>query len=323
MDPRVQAAESLEGQIRRPRLSLDVTVLMGGPSSEREVSLMSGAAIADGLTQAGHRVTRADISPQDTSALDRPGIDVVFIALHGAFGEDGAVQRLCEQRRLRYIGSDPQASAAAMDKIASRKRFADAGLTVPGGLLLAPANPTEHREALNRLGLPVVCKPVDGGSSVDITIAKTPSARDAAVEALLAKYGRALAEEFVAGREFTVGILGRRPLPVLEVVPAREFYDYTAKYADDSGTQYVFDHGLPGAVVRVLQSSALVAHEALGCRDLSRVDFIVTPGGLPVVLEVNTIPGFTSHSLVPMAAAKAGLDFSQLVDRIVMMAMQR
>jgi D-alanine-D-alanine ligase len=158
---------------------------------------------------------------------------------------------------------------------------------------------------------------------VDITVAKTPSVRDAAVAALLDKYGRALAEEFVVGREFTVGILGRRPLPVLEIVPAREFYDYTAKYADDSGTQYVFEHGLPGAVVRALQASALAAHEALGCRDLSRVDIIVTPGGLPVVLEVNTIPGFTSHSLVPMAAAKAGLSFPQLVDRIVMMAMQR
>jgi D-alanine-D-alanine ligase len=296
---------------------------MGGPSSERDVSLMSGSAIAEGLTQAGHRVTRADISPGDLAALDRPGIDVVFIALHGAFGEDGGVQQLCEDRHLRYIGSDPASSALAMDKVASRKRFAAAGLAVPKDLVFTPADADHQREAINRLGLPVVLKPVDGGSSVDITIAKTPSVRDAAVAALLDKYGRALAEEFVVGREFTVGILGRRPLPVLEIVPAREFYDYAAKYADDSGTRYIFDHGLPGAVVRSLQASALAAHEALGCRDLSRVDFIVTPGGLPVVLEVNTIPGFTSHSLVPMAAAKAGLSFSQLVDRIVIMAMQR
>lgn len=323
MNPETLAREGLEARLHKPKLSLDVTVLMGGPSPEREVSLMSGSAIAEGLTAADHRVTRADISPADASALDRPGIDVVFIALHGTFGEDGGVQQLCEDRHLRYIGSPPQASALAMDKVASRARFVAAGLTVPKGLLLTPAEGPRQTDALNRLGLPVVLKPVDGGSSVDITIAKTPSSRDEAVAALLDRYGWALAEEFVAGREFTVGILGRRPLPVLEVVPAREFYDYTAKYADDSGTRYVFDHGLPGAVVKALQASALTAHEALGCRDLSRVDFILTPGGLPVALEVNTIPGFTSHSLVPMAAAKAGLSFPQLVDRIVMLAMQR
>ena len=317
------AAEGLEERILKPRLSLDITVLMGGPSSEREVSLMSGSAIADGLVAAGHRVTRADISPTDTSVLDRPGIDVVFIALHGAFGEDGGVQQMCEDRHLRYIGSPPEASALAMDKIASRKRFSAAGLVVPKGVVLTATERTGQTDELDRLGLPVVLKPVDGGSSVDITIAKTLSARDAAVATLLDKYGRALAEEFVAGREFTVGILGRRPLPVLEIIPAREFYDYTAKYADGSGTRYVFDHGLGGAVVRAIQAGALLAHESLGCRDLSRVDFIVTPGGLPVVLEVNTIPGFTSHSLVPMAAARAGLSFPQLVDRIVMMAMQR
>ena len=315
--------DGLKVDVRKPKLSLDVTVLMGGPSSERAVSLLSGEAVAEGLTAAGHRVMRADISPDDASALDRPGLDVVFIALHGPFGEDGGVQQLCEDRKLRYIGSGPEASALALDKVASRKRFTAAGLVVPKGLVLTPPERDEQTDELNRLGLPVVLKPVDGGSSVDITIAKTPSARDTAVADLLDKYGRALAEEFVVGREFTVGILGRRPLPVLEIVPARDFYDYTAKYADDSGTRYVFDHGLAGAVVRSIQTSAMTAHEVLGCRDLSRVDFIVTPGGLPVVLEVNTIPGFTSHSLVPMAAARVGLDFPQLVDRIVMMAMQR
>jgi D-alanine-D-alanine ligase len=143
------------------------------------------------------------------------------------------------------------------------------------------------------------------------------------VAALLGKYGRAMAEEFVPGREFTVGILGDQALPVLEIVPAREFYDYTAKYADGAGTRYVFDHGLPDQTVRSLQSAALAAHQVLGCRDMSRVDFILPPSGVPVVLEINTIPGFTSHSLLPMAAAKAGVNFAELVSRIAMMAMQR
>ncbi|MGA2265901.1 MAG: D-alanine--D-alanine ligase [Phycisphaerae bacterium] len=324
MNSRALATEGLDRRPRTLKVGLDVTVLMGGPSSERDVSLLSGGAIADALASVGHCVSRADISPQDASALDRRGIDVVFIALHGDFGESGQVQRLCEQHHLRYTGSPPRASEMAMDKAVAKELFAGAGLTVAKSLVATAADkPRTLAKALDRLGLPVVLKPVDGGSSVDITIARTAAIRDAAVAALLGKYGRAMAEEFVPGREFTVGILGDQALPVLEIVPAREFYDYTAKYADGAGTRYVFDHGLPDQTVRSLQSAALAAHQVLGCRDMSRVDFILPPSGVPVVLEINTIPGFTSHSLLPMAAAKAGVNFAELVSRIAMMAMQR
>jgi len=301
------------------RAVLDITVLMGGPSSEREVSLVSGAAVAEGLTSRGHKVTRADICPDDVSALDRPGIDVVFIALHGDFGESGRVQELCEARGLRYTGSPPQASATAMDKSDAKRAFLSAGVATPDWVVAD--TPGDRR--IEALGLPVVVKPIDGGSSVDVVIAKAPTTRDEALGRLLDKYGRVMAERFVVGREFTVGILGDRTLPILEIIPAREFYDYTAKYADGAGTRYVFDYGLDDEAVVAMEAAALAAHRALGCRDMSRVDFIVPPRGLPQALEVNTIPGFTSHSLLPMAAARAGIDFAHLVEKIVGMAMQR
>jgi len=303
------------------RRVLDITVLMGGPSSEREVSLLSGAAIADGLARRGHKVTRSDISPGDLSALDRPGIDVVFIALHGQFGESGDVQRLCEQRGLRYIGSPPEASELAMDKWRSKAVFQSAGVHTPDGCLVTRLN--GNGRELDSLGLPVVLKPVDGGSSVDVTIAYSAAQRDTAAADLLGKYGQFLAERFIKGRELTVSLLGDQPLPIIEIVPDGAFYDYRAKYSDDAATQYLFDHGLPDETVVALQAQALAAHRALGCRDLSRVDFILDDTGGGYVLEINTIPGFTSHSLLPKAAARVGVTFDELVDRIANMAMER
>ena len=303
---------------------LDVTVLMGGPSTEREVSLVSGAAVADALERLGHRVTRADITPQDTSALDRPGIDVVFIVLHGAFGESGDVQQLCEQRKLRYTGSPTMASRLSMDKIQSKKTFRLAGLVTPDWAVLeASQSAAQRQEMLAPLALPLVLKPIDGGSSVDIFIVSDESARDAAAETLVAKYGRCMAERFVKGRELTVGILGDEVLPVIEIIPARKFYDYEAKYADGMGTRYNFEHGLSDELVGRIQADALKGYQALGCRDLSRLDFILDDSMTPQVLEINTIPGFTSHSLLPKAAQRVGISFDQLCERIVRMAMGR
>jgi len=314
--------DAKEGNLEGTNRSLDVTVLMGGPSDEREVSLMSGTAIADALEKVGHKVTRADICPQDTSALDRPGIDVVFIALHGDFGESGQVQELCEQRGLRYVGSPPRAGELAMDKAAAKQIFKQSGLITPDWMILEEFHEPEMRKIwLAELPVPVVVKPVAGGSSIDVTIADDEASRDEAIEELLDKNGRVMIERFVPGREFTVGILGDRALPVLEIVPSRQFYDYVAKYADDSGTEYVFDHGLDEELTERLQREALTAHDSLGCRDLSRVDFVLDEEGLPEVLEVNTIPGFTSHSLVPKAARRAGISFEQLVDGLVAMAL--
>jgi len=325
MDGDDAAKEGMTVNDKRSTDVLDITVLMGGPSDEREVSLLSGQAIATALETVGHSVTRADISPQDVSALDREGADVVFIALHGAFGESGEVQQLCESRGLRYTGSGPRASELALNKAASKQIFkrCGKGLTTPDWMILEDYHsPQQIARWLPELGVPVVVKPVDGGSSLDIAIARSETRRDALIEELMDRYGRVMLERFVEGRELTVGILGDEALPLLEIVPGREFYDYTAKYADGVGTQYVFDHGLADEVVAATEQAALAAHKCLDCRHMSRVDFILDADNTPQVLEVNTIPGFTSHSLLPMAAARVGLSFEKLVGRIVTMAME-
>lgn len=305
---------------------LDVLVLMGGPSSEREVSLLSGAAVADALAGLGHRVRRSDIGPSDAAALDGPDRpDVVFIALHGEFGEDGQVQRLCEDRGLAYVGSGPKASELGMDKAASKQFYRRAGLRTPDWRVIEEFDAPARRQGwLDEIGLPCVVKPLDGGSSVDVVIAPSAEQRDDALAGLLVKYGRAMVERFVKGREMTVGVLGDGigALPVIEIRPKRAFYNYQAKYFDDD-TEYLFDHGLSGSTVAALQEAAVRAHDALGCRDLSRTDFLLDEAGVAWVLETNTIPGFTSHSLVPKAAAKAGLTFATLCERLCKMALER
>jgi D-alanine-D-alanine ligase len=302
---------------------LNILVLMGGPSTERAVSLVSGKGVADALESCGHKVRRADISPADTSALDGEAPDVVFIAMHGQFGEDGGVQRLCEDRGLAYVGSPPEASELAMDKVAAKESYRRAGLGTPDWELVKAADdPVARQQLLASVGLPCACKPVNGGSSVDITLAKDAAQRDAAVEALLGKYGEALIERFVRGREFTVGVLGEQALPIIEIRPRRAFYDYTAKY-DDDATEYVFEHGLNAVQTAAVQAAALAAHLALGCRDMSRSDFLMDGAGAVWILETNTIPGFTSHSLLPKAAGKIGIGFARLCEELVQMAITR
>jgi len=322
-DESTQHTEGREDDYRTPH-AMDVTVLMGGPSAERDISLISGEAVASALARAGHRVTRADISPTDDSALDREDIEVIFIALHGQFGESGEVQMLCEQRHLSYTGSGPRASRLGLDKAAAKQIFKRIGLTTPDWMIIEDFHPQPVVKTwLAELPPPVVVKPVDGGSSVDVFIAADDAQRDAAIETVMEQYGRVMLERFVAGREMTVGILGEKALPVLEIVPARAFYDKTAKYAHDAGTAYLFDHGLDDEVVRQIQDEALAAHRALGCRDISRVDFMLDAQSVPHILEINTIPGFTSHSLLPMAAANVGISFEALTDRLVTMAAGR
>ncbi len=314
-------AECERVQTERP---LDITVLMGGESAEREVSIMSGTLIADALERIGHRVTRSDISASDTSALDRDAIDAVFIALHGPFGESGEVQTLCEERELRYTGSGARASELAMDKPAAKQIFRRCGLTTPDWMIIEDFHgPEVLKYWLEEIPPPLVIKPVDGGSSIDIYIVRDTTKRDRILEEMLDDYGRVMLEGFVEGRELTVGILADQPLPLLEIIPRNEFYDYDAKYTDDAGTQYSFEHGLDSGIVEAAQQEALTAHRSLGCRDFSRVDFILDPAGELQVLELNTIPGFTAHSLLPMAAAHAGISFEQLADRLVQMAMER
>jgi D-alanine-D-alanine ligase len=295
------------------RKKLRVTVLAGGPSAERDVSLASGRAIADALLQRGHETFLADVGPDDLTALDHPA-DVVFPALHGTFGEDGTIQRIMEQRGIRFVGSGSKASALAIDKVATKRIAADLGIPTPAYEVIdVHGRPT--------LRAPVVVKPVAEGSSVGTTIVREPQRLSQIVESVVAKYGRALVEHFAAGDELTVGILGEQSLPPIRIRPSREFYDYTAKYQDNR-TEYLFETGHSSALLEQASVFSRRIFEALGCRHLARIDWIVGPGEELWFLEVNTIPGFTSHSLVPKAAARIGIPFDELVERLVRMAME-
>ena len=319
-----QQDEQIEsGQAKGPAESLAVTVLMGGPSSEREISLKSGKAVAESLEHMGHDVVRADIGPNDLAALDREKLDVVFPALHGTFGEDGAVQEIMEQRGIKYCGSGPTASRLAMDKMESKWRFLQAGIPVADGGIINRSDKKElHSRLLDRLGLPVVVKPVDQGSSLDVIVAADEKTREAAIEKLVEKYSRCILERFIAGREITVGILGEKALPIIDIVTPGGFFDFANKY-ESATTQYRLNIDLPQDVCSRVQQAALQAHCALGCRDFSRVDMRLNDKGQPAVLEVNTIPGLTSRSLLPMAAQKAGIGFEQLCDQLIRMAQSR
>jgi len=298
---------------------LDITVLAGGPSAEREVSLQSGAGVASALTGLGHAVTVSDIRPDDLSALDRAA-DFVFVALHGEFGEDGQVQALLEARGLSYCGSDSAASSLVMNKVATKQRVKEAGIpTPPYRVFTMQDRPPD----VDGWDVPAVVKPIASGSSVDTFIVRDGAALCSAVQDVAGKYGSALVERYIQGPELTVGILGDQALPVCQIRTQREFYNYQAKYLDDD-TQYLFDIDLPAGVLREVQRLSLEAHRALGCRDFSRVDWMVEGRTLqPYLLEVNSIPGFTSHSLLPKAAARVGISFEQLCQTIVDLGLRR
>jgi D-alanine-D-alanine ligase len=303
-----------------------VAVLMGGPSDEHEISLKSGRGVVDALVRRGWLAQPLVIPKRDvggSAAVDftRDALagmkpDAVFIALHGTFGEDGMVQSLCEELSLPYTGSSSTTSRIGIDKALSKDRFRAAGLTVPASVLLKQPTPPESLS----LVYPVVIKPASQGSSLGVSIVRQPHQLEEAL-ATAFRYGSAvLVEAFIAGRELTVGVLGDDALPVIEVKPKHAFFDFTAKYTVGL-TEYLVPAPLDASVAVAVQEAGLWAHRALGCRHLSRTDIILPEDGAPVVLEVNTIPGFTPTSLLPKAAAYVGLTYDELCEQIVLMAM--
>jgi D-alanine-D-alanine ligase len=318
----MQMGEMAIGQIRscgksHAQEQIKVAVLRGGVGRERQVSLESGRCVAEAMQQAGLDVVTSDIRPDDMQILDRTDIDVFFLALHGEFGEDGQLQRVFEERGLVYTGSGPEASQRAFDKVASKRLFARAGVNVPAGVeFTREMTPSELEKQLQGLGTQFVVKPIRQGSSVGVSIVNGRAEAVAAARQVLGEFGDCMVESFVPGRELTVGVLGRQVLPVIEIRSQTEFYDYQAKYVDDR-TQYLFDTIEDRAVQARIQGAALACFDALGCRDFARVDFILSGDGTPYALEVNTIPGFTSHSLLPKAAARIGLSMGELCVRIV------
>ena len=302
--------------------TLTIGVLMGGGSREREVSLESGCAVTQALKSLGHDVRPTDVRPGQVTAELVDGLDVAFLALHGEWGEDGGIQQQLEDLGVCYTFSGPEASRLAMDKVRAKERFADDGIPTPAFRVAAPDDLAMLEEAMERLGPQLVVKPVADGSSIDIGMADSRAALRRAARKVWERGEPALIERRILGREFTVGILGEKALPVLEILTPGGWYNYHYKYKS-SRTRYVFDHGLPPAREERMLEVALAAHRSLDCRDLSRVDFMLPQEGEPQVLELNTIPGFTSHSLVPKAAARAGLGFPKLCERIVAMARRR
>jgi D-alanine-D-alanine ligase len=285
----------------------NVAVLKGGFSAEREVSLESGAAIANGLRKAGYHVTEIDVTSPDFTVP--AGIEAVFIALHGTFGEDGGVQARLTELDLPYVGTDVEASLRSFDKLLTEICLRKAGVPVP-------ESETLRRGDKRTLPLPVAVKPPRQGSSVGCHLVFQESewvpARDDAF-----KYDdEVLVQQFIPGREFTVGIVDGEVLPIVEIVTAAGWYDYTAKYKVDT-TRYVIPAELDAETAARMQAATKKTFEALGARGFGRVDFRMTPEGDQFVLELNTIPGFTSHSLLPKAAAVAGIEFSVLCDRIM------
>ena len=303
---------------------LNITLLCGGISSEREVSLMTGAQIAEALRTAGHRVWQSDIGPDNLAALDRRPCELVFPALHGTFGEDGQLQRILEQRNMAFVGSGEAASRLAMDKAATKSCLLEHDIPTANWQVVYAHKFKDAWTPASGIGYPCVIKPINEGSSVACKICTTLDQAREHLAATLPKYGAMLVEQFVDGYELTVGILDGRTLPVIWIKPATEFYDYEAKYARED-TQYLFADQMPlsGEVLEQVVRASEETHRVIGCRHLSRVDVMVDRRTLkPYVLEVNTMPGFTSHSLVPKAAEKAGILFPQLCDRLARMAMR-
>ena len=290
-----------------------VAVLLGGISAERAVSLSSGAEVVAALRALGHAVTAIDVGPDLRAllaALD-PAPDVVFNALHGRFGEDGSIQGVLDWLGLRYTHSGVRASALAMSKPAAKAVFAAAGLPVAAGRVIAIA----ELAAGDPLPRPYVVKPLNEGSSVGVTIIGVGDNRRAAVAAGWRFGARALAEEYIPGRELTVGVLSDHALAVTEIAPRAGFYDYDAKYAP-GGSRHIIPAAVSAATGARACEIALAAHRALGCRGATRADFRYDdsagePGRL-VLLEVNTQPGLTPTSLLPEQAAHVGIAFPQL-----------
>lgn len=287
-----------------------VAVMLGGDSAEREVSLKSGAAVLAALRAKGVDAMAFDPHEKPLTALREAAIERVFIALHGRGGEDGSLQGALNLLRIPYTGSGVLASALAMDKWRCKLLWSAVGLPVPDYEIVTATSDFAAIEA--RLGLPLFVKPANEGSSIGISKVSAVGGLRAAYE-LAARYDSCvIAERFLGGGEFTVGIVGERALPVIRIVPQTEFYDYAAKYARDD-TEYRIPCGLAAKREAAMRALALRAFAALGGRGWGRVDVLLDAAGDAWCLEANTSPGMTDHSLVPMAARAAGIDFADLV----------
>jgi D-alanine-D-alanine ligase len=340
---------------------LKIVVLMGGTSVERDVSLASGEAIVQALRQAGHKAIPVDTArgekflenqtkflpqgvksePPDIKELQRKSqeltlktiesfnlndIDVIFLALHGGTGEDGTIQALLDMTGKPYTGSGMLASALAMNKSMAKKIFEREGILTPRWLLLDSTNPSNIHKVTKKikedLSYPVVVKPDNQGSTVGFSRIEREDELSLAIKLAKKFSDKILIEEFIDGRELTVAILNALPLPVVEIVPKHGVYDYTCKYTKGK-SRYICPADLSQDKTKEIQRIGLKAFQSLGCEDYARVDFRYSSRGTFYCLEVNSLPGMTVTSLVPMAAKQAKIDFPELMDRIIKMALRK
>lgn len=290
-----------------------IGVLLGGLSEEREISLKTGTAVVDALRSKGYKAVAIDAGRDVAARLARQGIEAVFIALHGRYGEDGCMQGLLEVMGIPYTGSGVQSSSVCMDKIAAKKVMLFHGVSTPKFCVIRGTGP-----GLPKLPkLPLVVKPASQGSAIGVSIVRSKAAVLQAVQTAQRFGAQALAEEFIEGRELTVSILNGRVLPIIEILPKDGFYDYKAKYTKGA-TVFVVPAVLGSATAKRVVVEASDAYTALRCSGAARVDVMLDAKNKPYVLEVNTIPGLTELSLFPRAAAQAGLDYPSLVEEMLL-----
>jgi len=305
--------------MEREDLPKKIAVLMGGPGSERDVSLATGRGVSKALRSLGTQVVEIDVQDENFQLSD--DTDLAFLTIHGTFGEDGQLQRILERRGIAYTGDSVEGSEIAFDKIRSKEKFRDHGVTTPVWEVIRPGqNPT--------IPLPVVVKPPREGSTVGVVIVKSEGEIESAISEA-ARYGRELLiEKFVSGRELTIGILGEQALPILEIIPKGGFYDFNNKYPflnpqAGGGAEHVCPAKIDAAKTREIQELALRAFRAVGLQVYGRVDAILSESGQPFILEINTIPGMTEASLLPEAAAAAGISYVDLCARIIALSRVR
>jgi D-alanine-D-alanine ligase len=303
-----------------------VLLLVGGTSNEREISLASGASVEAGLKEAGFPVEVIDTGKEGyLSRVVASGCDVVFICLHGKEGEDGTMQGLCELMGKPYVGPGVLASALALDKSRAKTFYIASGLPTPNSFSVRRGEPYNVDEILAAAGEKCVVKPYTEGSAIGVTIVHNPQELDAAIEKALAIDDVALVERFVEGVEVTVAVLGNDDpvaLPVIEIIPRNEFYDYESKY-DEGGSEHICPAHIPEEQAEACKRISITAHQALGCKGVSRSDFIIDATGTPWILETNTIPGMTETSLLPDAARAVGIEFPELCRRLIELALER
>ena len=305
-----------------PRLGT-VGVLMGGISSERDVSLRSGLAVVDALTKTGCTVVPIDIDnhqrEQIISKIRSADVQTAFIALHGKFGEDGVIQSILEEMNIPYTGSGTKASACTFNKVTTQKALRACGLPVADFYVADEASVDADAILLELKDFPIVVKPSCEGSSFGITVVHTKADLPAALTKAFGYGHEIIVERFIAGRELTVGILDQQALPIVEICPQKQFFDYEAKYQKGL-TEYIVPAQLPDELAEHIGEIALKAHQALGCECYSRIDFRLDAQNRPFILEINTIPGFTETSLFPKAARQAGMDFSDVCLKLIQLA---